>query len=57
MGGGTFFGEIHLKTKHSIINDAIAELQEGTNLQVTGTPTVKLLKTEIIRMPTQNKKK
>lgn len=45
-----------VKTKHHIIHDAIAELQDGTHLQVTSTPNVQVLKAEIIKMQTQGKK-
>lgn len=45
-----------VKTSHRIIHDAITELQNGTQLQVTSTQNVQVLKAEIIKMQTQEKK-
>jgi len=45
-----------IKTNHRIIHDAIAEFQDGTNLQLTDTKNVKVLKAEIIKMNTKSSK-
>lgn len=45
-----------IKTKHRIIHNAIAELQDGTTLQLTDTKNVKVLKAEIIKMNTKSLK-
>ncbi|MFD0833562.1 hypothetical protein [Mucilaginibacter boryungensis] len=45
-----------VKTTHKIIHDAITELQAGTQLQVSSTKNVKVLKTEIIQLNTKTSK-
>lgn len=44
-----------VKTKHRIIHDAIQELQDGTNLQVTSTENVEVIHSEIVKMNTKSK--
>jgi len=45
-----------IKTKHKHIHEAIQELQNGTTLQITSTPNVKVQHTEIIKMNTRSSK-
>ena len=45
-----------IKTKHKHIHEAIQELQEGTELQLTDTKNVKVLHTEIMKMNTKSSK-
>jgi uncharacterized protein (DUF2249 family) len=44
-----------VKTKHRLIHDAIQELQDGTNLQVTSTENVEVIHSEIVKMNTKSK--
>ncbi len=43
-----------IRTRHRQIHEAISELQEGTALQVSSTPNVEVLKTEIMKMNTRS---
>jgi uncharacterized protein (DUF2249 family) len=45
-----------IKTTHKHIHEAIQELQNGTTLQLTSTPNVKVLTTEIMKMNTKTSK-
>ncbi|WP_203235019.1 hypothetical protein [Mucilaginibacter terrigena] len=46
--------KVTIKTTHSIIHDAIQELQSETVLQVSSTPNVEVLQTKIIELNTKN---
>jgi len=45
-----------IKTKYKYIHEAIQELQDGTTLQLTSTPSVKVQHTEIVKMNTKSSK-
>lgn len=45
--------KITIKTKHLHIHDAIEELQSKTELNVSSTKNVKVLKTEIMQLKTK----
>ena len=46
-----------VSTRHRSIHDAIEELQNGTSLQVSSTKSVKVLRSEIIKLNTRTTKK
>jgi hypothetical protein len=45
-----------IKTKYKHIHEAIQELQDGTALQISSTPNVKVQHTEIMKMNTKSSK-
>ncbi len=45
-----------VETPQQKIHDAIAEFQEQTNVQVTSTPTVKVLQVDIVKLNAKNPK-
>ncbi|MDB4926604.1 hypothetical protein [Mucilaginibacter sp.] len=46
--------KIGIRTTHTSIHDAIAELQTKTRLSVSGTPNVEVLEVKIIPLNTKN---
>lgn len=45
--------KVTIKTHHKIIHDAIAELQSKTEIQISSTENVRVLKTEIMQLKTR----